>query len=90
MLTGHLAHDLLHTLADLDKGYKLLAISSLLRSTDSTTEHPVKHPIGLAAVIVLQWSLVYLVSDNHSFSSRGTEQLTQLRSATSYYEQQEF
>lgn len=61
-MTGHLAHDLLHTLADLDKGDKLLGISSLLRASVSTTETTVKHPKGLVAVILLQWLVVYLVN----------------------------
>ncbi|KEQ66628.1 uncharacterized protein M437DRAFT_62816 [Aureobasidium melanogenum CBS 110374] len=60
-ITGHLAHDLLHTLADLDKGDKLLGISSLLGTSVSTTETTVKHPKGLVAVILLQWLVVYLV-----------------------------
>lgn len=61
-ITGHLAHDLLHTLADLDKGDKPLGISSLLRASVSTTETTVKYPKGLVAVVLLQWLVLYLVN----------------------------
>lgn len=63
MLTGHLAHGLLHTLADLDSEQKVLGITALLKSskTKAVEEH-IKHPVGLAVVLVSQWVLIYLVS----------------------------
>jgi hypothetical protein len=66
MLTGHLAHDLLHTLADLDRGNKLLGISSLLKSGDVTSQQSIRHPVGLAVLFITQGVLVYLVNDNPS------------------------
>jgi len=63
MLTGHLAHDLLHTLADLNRGDKLLGISSLLKSGGDTKEwQSIRHPVGFAVLLVAQGILVYLVS----------------------------
>lgn len=62
MLTGHLAHDLLHTLADLDRGDKLLGISSLLNSGDAADQQSIKHPVGFAVLFIFQLVLVYLVS----------------------------
>ena len=61
-LTGHLAHDLLHTLADLDRGDKLLGISSLLKSGDTKEWQSIRHPVGFAVLLVAQGILVYLVS----------------------------
>ena len=62
-LTGHLAHDLLHTLSDLDRGNKLLGISSLLKSGDTIEWQSIKHPVGFAVLLLLQGVLIYLVSD---------------------------
>jgi hypothetical protein len=62
LLNGHLAHNLLHTLADLDSQEKLLRITSLLKSTNSTTtEGSIKHPAGLVLFLIFQFSLMYLV-----------------------------
>jgi hypothetical protein len=62
LLTGHLAHNLLHTLADLDSQEKLLGITSLLKASSSTTtEGSIKHPLGLVLFLVFQLSLIYLV-----------------------------
>ncbi|KAH0288288.1 hypothetical protein M436DRAFT_48871 [Aureobasidium namibiae CBS 147.97] len=61
-LTGHLAHDLLHTLADLNRGDKLLGISSLLKSGGATKEwQSIRHPVGFAVLLVMQGILVYLI-----------------------------
>jgi hypothetical protein len=62
LLTGHLTHNLLHTLADLDSQDKLLGITSLLKASNSTTAGgSIKHPIGLVLFVVSQLSLIYLV-----------------------------
>jgi hypothetical protein len=61
MFTGHLANSLLHTLADIERGDKLLGISSLLKYGESMDFMSVKHPVGFAVLFVLQGVFVYLV-----------------------------
>lgn len=61
-ITGHLAHDLLHTLADLDRGDKLLGISSLFHS-ETIEWQSIKHPVGFAVLYIFLGLLAYLVSD---------------------------
>jgi hypothetical protein len=61
MLTGHLAHNLLHVLADLDRGDKLLGISSLLKSGETIDGQTMKHPVGFAVVFTTLGFLDYLV-----------------------------
>jgi hypothetical protein len=61
MLTGHLAHNLLHVLADLDRGDKLLGISSLLNSGETIDGQSMKHPLGFAGVFITLGFLDYLV-----------------------------
>lgn len=81
MLTGHLAHSLLHTLADLDGEQKLLGISALLKTTKTTAiESHIKHPLGLAAVLLSQCALTYLVSiDTVCSGSQNEVNTTQVR-----------
>jgi hypothetical protein len=62
MMTGHMAHSLLHTLADIEKGDGLLGISSLLKSGGSMDFKSIKHPVGFVMLFVLQGLFVYLVS----------------------------
>lgn len=80
MLTGHLAHGLLHTLADLDGEHKLLGISALLKTTKTTIiGGHIKHPVGLVAVLVSQCVLTYLVSIKHNLWSCARKKLTSHR-----------
>jgi hypothetical protein len=61
ILTGHLAHNLLHVLADLDRGDKLLGISSLLKSGETIDGQTMNHPVGFAVVFITLVLLDYLV-----------------------------
>jgi hypothetical protein len=64
MLTGHLAHNLLHILADLDRGDKTLGIGSLLKSGETIDGQSLKHPVGFAVVFITSGLLDYLVKDD--------------------------
>ncbi|KAI5247698.1 hypothetical protein E4T43_01797 [Aureobasidium subglaciale] len=60
-LAGHLANNLLHTLADLNSSDNLLGISALLKSTLHTEKRALGDFIGLAIVILLQALLISLI-----------------------------
>ncbi|KAI5253129.1 hypothetical protein E4T42_03040 [Aureobasidium subglaciale] len=60
-LAGHLAHKLLHTLADLNSSDNLLGISALLNSTIHTEKRALSDFIGLIIVILLQALLMSLI-----------------------------
>jgi hypothetical protein len=64
LMTGHLANSFLHALADLEKGDRLLGISSLLKYGESMDLKSIKHPVGFVVLFVIRGLFEYLVDTN--------------------------